>query len=926
MPIQEKMDRDIIDWSIIEPLMVIYNSLPKEDAIAALAKLINLPIMDEKEKNYPPLSPLFQNKVYQTKEIQSALKALSEIMHNPQPQDRAPFEETHNPVHWGKFNLLHQNENGEIVSRSGANITARDVHDYMRYKFAIAAFNIIALQEAKQFINDIKKNADKKNQYYKHLAEWVSEDAMPEAMRELFLSDNILKQKIITALKDNLSQKDFQIFLPYLDKNDLKKALEEKKLTTPETETTQLLIEEKESKTAESQFLINTNGMIDNLFLLGASAFDREMEAAMSTLLSGFVFDEEISRKLTIFEKPPYKAVHEKLQEQLKDPGEYFSPEVILSFVKVAETREILNLYGNAMKVNHADLFNACEQICRDYVHHLETTSEEEQIPLTKEKLTKLNQVLENVKEFIKEKEFIDWTSNVFALYFQSDQAEQDKILEKILYFVFDQKRIHTPDNWLHIIYQHNLSHAPEEKEFINIEPYHINRVFLHALTMPIEDWTPAFYDTFGSMLDLLESSNSDLAARLKRDSYPPEFIAQLRWLQNYHACQGEAKANPEPPVAFPIPVLYYPDNANEFARVLRLLSPEKISAVIEKLKTRSPQVFRTVENLKVVLGSLNNNQQDVLLTNLKDQLPDLIQTMNNFYELLRDRNFTQKNFIIESIKDVLPSLIMTPSDLIDVLSYLNPAQRTIVFESIKNDLSQFMFQSTSDFKKILSYLAPNEKIIFYEKIKNSLAKFIKTPNKLFSILDALNPEQRADFFETLKNYWPKIIINNQVLHHCLESFREQKDVIYTIYESLESQWPMLITTKTDLDYLGKFYDSEQRTRIANILLIHNLDNYMEDIARQLESITQHIAQQPQRIKMFFHSQQNILEAILMLKHSLNLGVPLDKKYIEPLSKVKLKEPIIEAHLKIFRPEIKIKQFLEMTMNPQKILRHEVKK
>ena len=65
MPLSEKMDQEIVDMTVNPYLETIYNSLPKENAIAALAMLAGLSMMNKRAQAYPPLPMLFQDEIYQ---------------------------------------------------------------------------------------------------------------------------------------------------------------------------------------------------------------------------------------------------------------------------------------------------------------------------------------------------------------------------------------------------------------------------------------------------------------------------------------------------------------------------------------------------------------------------------------------------------------------------------------------------------------------------------------------------------------------------------------------------------------------------------------------------------------------------------------------------------------------------------------------
>ncbi len=92
------------------------------------------------------------------------------------------------------------------------------------------------------------------------------------------------------------------------------------------------------------------------------------------------------------------------------------------------------------------------------------------------------------------------------------------------------QKRVElTTDE---VIYK--LAEENREDKYLNISPYVINRVFLHAILKEPEKWSPYFYEFFKKVFGFVQKKfeqTGGLAESLHQTSYPKYLVNQLKYL-----------------------------------------------------------------------------------------------------------------------------------------------------------------------------------------------------------------------------------------------------------------------------------------------------------------------------------------------------------------------------------------------------------
>lgn len=105
---------------------------------------------------------------------------------------------------------------------------------------------------------------------------------------------------------------------------------------------------------------------------------------------------------------------------------------------------------------------------------------------------------------------------------------------------------------------QQSASASSDENNVIIIEQYFLNRCFLHALTIPVAEWSETFYRALKNLYRFVENNFNTVDMRgveeqLKRDSYPDDFLRQIKYLLECY------ELKPNKPVARRRPVVLTP-------------------------------------------------------------------------------------------------------------------------------------------------------------------------------------------------------------------------------------------------------------------------------------------------------------------------------------------------------------------------------
>lgn len=955
--------RNIID-SATDDLLMAFVELPLADAIAALETLNKLPMMSINEAAYPKLPALFQNSIYQTAEIRESIEQLSKIMYNRQPQNPVKYSKYQsNDVNYGIFSL---------TGRVKESISAQDVRDYLKYKFASTAFRVIAFNEAKVIISKWKESPKHKHLYYKYFAAWIKQAAaedMPIEMRNLLLSQDVLKKRIYLQLKALEKDKKFAWFLSYLDDDNV---------------------------APQARYSITFNKVIDQLYnKLTPTHVDAFLESSFNALFFGVFAQGGGFPTLEVLKNEPYQSLKEKLQEQIESGDDKFSylEGVTQDFIKVAEVQQNLNLYGGLIKLDEEKLVKEAGYISQDYLKHLKISASSEQKPLEEVKKNILGDFLHIVHDFNKEKE-VDWVSNFFATFFIADDDGKEMLFKKMCFLALEKNKFDITDSWLSNFFSENLN---REDGVVDITPYYINYIFLYAVTRPVEKWSSLYSVVFQKIIELLNSSNTNLSTLvLKRDSYPVQFLDQLIWLQKKYAKYIdptlERDVGDQPLVVFPL--CYYPESISAFLRVIRPLSADMRTIFYMKFKDLLPQLIITADDYRSVIACLSPEQRAILDASVKDQMPQLIKTRQDLISVIYLFNPEQIIAFCASVKDQLHLIIKTTSDFVDILMYLNFEQRAALYKGVKDQMLS-IFKKSKSFMLVFNYLGglnSEQRIAFYESVKDQLPRIINGRIDLSYVLSYFGSEYTLAICESVKDKFPELITSIcsytwlccnlgsdkrkflflsikdhllrliksigdfglviQVLDHeqidfICENIKDElprmvqengnRFIDFRSYEiakknallaSLKDKLPSIIisfyTFYNVFDYLNfeqkVVFCESLKDKLSIIIPSHYTLIGFEQTDRQLilntiinVSLDKYLTERSQgadKYKLFsYYNKQEKIDAVKALKELVNNGTTLDKKHFGALQDGSLGK-IIKKFLNAYTKNITIKQFL----------------
>ncbi len=801
-----------------------FYQLPIQDALSALRALATLPMMDQNAQAYPPMPALFHAPLYSAEEMQESLTQLCKIMRNRNPQKQTKYDDDlSSEVNHGMFGLK---EDG---------ISVEDVRDYLKHRLTLEQFTLVAFQEAAHIMTQWKNNPEKKAIYYKNFSRWVKQssgESMPEAMKKIILDEdenkNPFKDNVIRALQnnglrmeeksaagysisfDNILENIFNLAPNVFDdemasclhtffsgwnlKGKELKILKEYDLVLMST-----LPDNKKNKAKAGKIYLSDTGkyIVHNFKgiihegqidtnLVNMNNLDQKLNQSD---FKSAILQQTSKAGHTLFDQDLYCTVQKTLITKIEegDPSFVHAREVSMAFIKVAEAKEALNLYGVFIQLNDNELVNAVSQICEDYVNHLHERQAHEHMPLEDEKNNRLNAFFNAVSEFLVEKAFHDWVAIFFASYFKGNASEQKKLLTQFFYFALDQKKLCVTDTWLGQLLQQNIN---REDGVVDITDYHLNRIVMHALCTPIGNWSDLFFDIFTRALNL--------PTFVQRHAYPPEFCTQLRWLCDaYINRQNDMMTPAQPDTTFPM--LCYPGNIGRLTDTLKALSPEQILAIFEIKNTSLLSFINTAQDFSNVISNLNPDQRTAVYESVKAQLPSIIKTAPDFTVVLLYLKPDQRTAVYESVKEKLPSIIETARDFVNVLLYLKPDQITAVYESVKEKLPSII-HTTQDLKNVIYNLNLDQAtaVCESESGKARLLSAIKTAQDIIDVLDNLNLDQATAVCESVKTQLQSIIKTAQKFNFVLWYLKPKQ--ITAVCGSIKTQLSSIINTAQDFN------------------------------------------------------------------------------------------------------------------------------
>lgn len=290
----------------------------------------------------------------------------------------------------------------------------------------------------------------------------------------------------------------------------------------------------------------------------------------------------------------------------------------VLKFNKFFEIYEILgkiNRYGYVLKTSktHNELLSTLKPMIDEYI--------ENNLEISEAFRTKINAFNRVYSRFIEDSK-AQWIEGFFELWFKHRGIENNDERARLFYQLCNpdsQGSITVSDQ--EIINKCGLS---DSNSVVEIDVYFLNRCLLHALTVPVLEWSELFYNTLKRLYQFILNDFNTAEMRgipdqLKKSSYPNALLRQIKYfLECYELRPNKPTARPAHAVLTPTVIetseevfqgLWYvamTANGNDF-----LWLPDAIAALKNKVKTlsinRLVQVLRKCPDDAIRLHFLRN-------------------------------------------------------------------------------------------------------------------------------------------------------------------------------------------------------------------------------------------------------------------------------------------------------------------------------
>ena len=218
---------------------------------------------------------------------------------------------------------------------------------------------------------------------------------------------------------------------------------------------------------------------------------------------------------------------------------------LLTNIKKVEIARELLARYGDSLKYWDAEIINIAE------LEELKTKIEQYFEVLAINHLVKdsitgddfnflLDKLSLAVNKF-KQDKFNNWLINYFANFYSADLSEMI-ILSENLQDLATQEKIQVNEAWLEAVFTPRVIRIEEGEMIIRgeveITPYEINKIFLHAIITPVNNWSSTFYKYFKLVrkfvVDSFAQEAVGIVQQLSKSSYPPHLMKHLLYLEIY--------------------------------------------------------------------------------------------------------------------------------------------------------------------------------------------------------------------------------------------------------------------------------------------------------------------------------------------------------------------------------------------------------
>lgn len=340
---------------------------------------------------------------------------------------------------------------------------------------------------------------------------------------------------------------------------------------------------------------------------------------------------------------------------------------------------------------------------------------------------------------------------NFFAKWFGGPYNDPlKKTLYQILITPQTQEKIKLNDD---IIQQFLQKRNPNSGE-LNVSPYELNLIFLHAIITDTNDWTPLFTKVFNEALQFVENNfnqeNKGIAYSLKKDSYPEPLRDQLKYLK------AKKENNPSQREPWYIYLPEHIQTIEEWDCVLYRLNEENVHRIFQKYKVKIEKIIKDFLDNKVY-------KADDFYNTLEKYIPK--EHRINFLKELKKKNKRIKylfdNFILNLSRYF--NNAVDPSKVIALL-LLFPTENIIDFIRDQDISKDSKFINLNDLIKILNLIPKKDWLEFIKTthIKSAETLEISSFQKYkIQVLDFFKFLPVEHFIEIVKDLEIKIYIQN---------------------------------------------------------------------------------------------------------------------------------------------------------------------
>ncbi len=466
----------------------------------------------------------------------------------------------------------------------------------------------------------------------------------------------------------------------------------------------------------------------------------------------------------------------------------------------------------------------------KDLIHSELTLDQEKEISL-----------IESQIDLAKKDLMVHEIQNFFSIWFTGEHSARKSQYQLLLNTQF-QNKVLINDSWIDELYNQKIDGQLE------LSPYEINRIFLHAIITPPGNWS----NNFGGSLKLTSSelvggvlqqtlefvkqhfnnNQTFIANSIKSSSYPNSLLEQLTWLLEKHRRNLWAElSEDEQLVRAPLNI------EDDLDRIdFEIFLPNQIRTGRDWLRLFS---LLNQENFRAVYLAFKVNINFILLNHIK-RYNDLLLTY--FWTIPADEKF---NFSLDLVNY---KLIKNIAQLNNILLDVNNDQRMILIERLNDDLTSIEPSSCDDepyLSTILWGLPNNIQRQIIKKLSHRLVDFCDSVEGLHRILLTLNEEEEILFINSLgKNIRELFKVSNHlhylyrlsssskflILHNLSDMVTASIDnlleasrlnVFWSFIEPILNKIAPLIQSSRDLSSILDLYiTEEQKITLLNTLFI----------------------------------------------------------------------------------------------------------